>query len=163
MGMLTVLERNADFTVGVFGHVSMTIWHRAVTAQSVSISNRATSMAAKAGPPLLMSVIESVQSPPSEAVRQAMLESLSLTRRIQPVAVAVAIEAHGFLAGAARSVVSGLFLAARTPHPCRCFGRVEEVAGWFSSLPAAPPGFSDTIIQQMSLLRGGAAALAVAL
>lgn len=151
--MLTVLERTPDFSVGVFDNVSMTIWHHSITVHSIAVSNRAALMAAKAGQPLLMSVVQQVGSPPSEQVRQAMLESIGLTRTTKPLAMAVAIEATGLMAATARSVVSGIFLAGRSNYPSRCFGRGEEVAHWFATFHPDGADFAGVMVHQLSQLR----------
>jgi hypothetical protein len=65
----------------------------------------------------------------------------NLTMRFEKLSVgqAVVVEASGFMASMARSVITGINLIARAKSPQRVFQDPREATEWLCGLPAQPP------------------------
>ncbi|MFO0563070.1 MAG: hypothetical protein U0269_33925 [Polyangiales bacterium] len=65
----------------------------------------------------------------TEATRAAIVDAIKAYEH-RDLAVAVVIEARGFLGTTVRALVSGLILLARPKYPMKIFGTLEEGAPW---------------------------------
>lgn len=68
----------------------------------------------------------------SEARKEA--EALAKAGRELLLGLAQVVEGEGFLAAAARAVMSGIQLAVRAGHPVKVFGTLDEALPWVSEL-----------------------------
>jgi hypothetical protein len=72
---------------------------------------------------------------------EARKAGANLTMRFEKLSVgqAVVVEASGFMASMARSVITGINLIARATSPQRVFQDPREATTWLCGLPAQPP------------------------
>ncbi len=73
--------------------------------------------------------------------------SAALTAKCNPynTGQAVVVEANGFMASLARSVITGINLLARAKTSQRVFQDTREATAWLVSLPAQPAGVRDEL------------------
>jgi hypothetical protein len=98
--------------------------------------------------------------------------SAALTAKCNPynTGQAVVVEANGFMASLARSVITGINLLARAKTSQRVFQDTREATGWLVGLPSQPAGIQgefdtlwpqiDKIMQQRSRASAGQARIA---
>lgn len=65
----------------------------------------------------------------NEATRAAIIEAIKAYEH-RDLAVAVVIQARGFLGTTVRALVSGLILLSRPKYPMKIFGDLDEGAAW---------------------------------
>lgn len=72
--------------------------------------------------------------------------SASLTAKCNPynTGQAVVVEANGFMASLARSVITGINLLARAKASQKVFQDTREATAWLLSLQAQPPGIRNS-------------------
>jgi hypothetical protein len=78
----------------------------------------------------------------AEGVRGGMAEVVAETED-SGVGTAFIIHRGGFVGGAIRAFLSGVFLVARTKEPQRAFADLDPAATWLASCLAAPPAEVD--------------------
>jgi hypothetical protein len=78
---------------------------------------------------------------------EARKAGANLTMRFEKFSVgqAVVVEASGFMASMARSVITGINLIARAKAPQRVFQDAREATEWLCGLPAQPPALKEGV------------------
>lgn len=90
---------------------------------------------------------------PEHEVRDAITETMRSFDKGEMLGIGLAMKAEGFWAGAARSVATGVAMAARLEYPLKVFANEEGSAKWLAGLASGERGWKwDELVDALRQL-----------